>query len=120
MFSLIRRSSLPCLLGLTALAFTGLGVRAQTPFRSGLTRGQFNNVAALSSLYGSIGGLGLNPSAGLGSLATLNANPYSVGGLANSGYGSSGQNPYGSYYEDPNGAYLRGGAQVIDSQGRFL
>jgi hypothetical protein len=52
-------------------------------------------------------------------LATLNANPYAAGGLANSGYGS-GQNPYGSYYEDPNGAYLRGGAQVIDSQGRFM
>ncbi len=120
MLNLTRRSWLMCLLGCTALALSGLGVHAQTLNGSRLNQRQFNNVAALSSLYGSIGSFGLNPSLGLSSLATLSANPYGAGGLANSAYGGAGQNPYGSYYEDPNGAYLRGLGQVTDSQGRFM
>jgi hypothetical protein len=122
MLGLTRRPWLAGVLGLTALAFTGPGVRGQTPLRSGLTQQQFNNVAALSRLSMSIGGFGFNPYAGLGnsagaalygsSLANLSANPYAAGSQAGS--------PYGSYYEDPNGAYLRGSAQVIDSQGRIM
>jgi hypothetical protein len=121
MFSLAKRSWLLYMLGLTALVLAGPRGRAQTSFRSGLTQPQFNNVAALSSLYGSIGAFGLNPSAGLGSLASLSSNPYGAGSLGAGAYGGgTGQNPYGTYYEDPNGAYLRGSAQVLDSQGRLM
>jgi hypothetical protein len=116
MSRLTRHPWATCLLSLAALAFTRPGARAQLPLNSAAYFRQLNGLGAA---------LALNPLSGLGgvgsaaSLAGLSANPYGAGGLAN-GLSGGGYNPYGSYYEDPNGAYLRGGAQVITSQGRFM
>ena len=62
--------------------------------------------------------------------ATLSAsltNPYasltsSYGGAANpySGYGSSYSSPYSSYYETPIGGFMRGTADVVTSQGKWM
>jgi hypothetical protein len=59
--------------------------------------------------------------------AALTTNPYSntSAGYGASGLGSSTQNPYGgsgygSYYESIPGAYLRGTADLITSQGKWL
>ncbi len=120
----LARPWVTCLLGLAALAVTGSVVRGQTPMRSRLTQQQFDNLAALSRLYMPTGAFGVNPDVGLGihggtgllggSLANLYANPSGAGTPANNPYGS------GTGYEDPNGAILWGGAQTIDSLGRFL
>jgi hypothetical protein len=54
--------------------------------------------------------------------ASLYSNPYSSMYANSPGYDSSGYNPYyGGYnYYDLYGGYLRGGADVINAQGRFL
>ncbi len=120
MLSLTRRPWGTCLLGLAALAFTGPAVRGQ------MTPRQMNNLATFGRMnfgLNPLAGLGIYGGAGLsgGSLASLYANPNGTGALANNAYGgTSGQNPYGTYYEDPFGAFLRGGASVIDSQGRLM
>ena len=49
--------------------------------------------------------------------ATLAANPYATSPGYDSSYSS--YSPYSSYY-DPYSGYLRGGADVINAQGRFL
>src|SRR5438309_995503 len=113
MSRLTRRPWAACLLGLAALAFTRPGACAQSPLLTAAYLRQLNGLGAA---------MAFNPLAGLGgvggaaSLAGLYGSPYGAGGLAN-GLSGGGNNPYGSYYEDPNGAYLRGGAQVITSQG---
>jgi len=66
-----------------------------------------------------------NPYAGaaVNPYASLYANPYAS--LASSGYGGSpgydgAYNPYMYNYYDPYSGYLRGGADVINAQGRFM
>lgn len=114
-------------------------VQAQNPYfqvRPGLTPQQYNYNMALygRALAGySPYGFGVNPYAGYGALpgsyAGMYSTPYGSGPASMTStpysdpYSSSGssQNPYyPNYYENPYGSYLRGGAAVIDSQGRFL
>jgi hypothetical protein len=72
-------------------------------------------------------GPGVAPGAGglpFGAGATLLTNPYGGGGSSPGYDGSSfSSNPYSYYpysYENPYGSYLRGAADVINAQGRFL
>ena len=64
----------------------------------------------------------MNPMANLpavtatGPYATIQTNPIASGGAYDGGY----QNPYQYSYADPYGGYLRGAADVINAQGRFL
>jgi hypothetical protein len=121
MFSLTRRPWVAFLLGLTVLAWIRPVARAQVWSNPGITLPQLNGLGSSLAVnpYGGLGNYG-----GAAALASLYANPYGAAGLANGAYGGYGtgygQSPYGTYYEDPNGAILRGGAQVTDSQGRFL
>jgi hypothetical protein len=71
----------------------------------------------------------VNPYAALatnpfGGAATLATNPYGGYSPGLDGGASLYNNPYGGYYpysyENPLGSYLRGGADVINAQGRFM
>jgi hypothetical protein len=68
----------------------------------------------------------VNPGAA-NQFASLYANPYATGAAYGSSYsnpylsGYGGYGGYGSYgYYDPYNGYLRGGADVITAQGRFM
>jgi hypothetical protein len=68
-------------------------------------------------------GMATNPYASLYSnpYASMVANPYASNPYATSpGYDNSSYNPYMYSYPDPYSGYLRGGADVINAQGRFL
>jgi len=145
MFRLRKWIGVTVVLGLTLLAFRIPKAAAQTPdfqVRRGLTIRQaayniatlgqalsfvppytlgFNpyprivaNPLAASPLSAYAGGVA-NPYASLYA-ASLYSNPY----MSSPGYGSGYYNPYmyGSY--DPYSGYLRGGADVINAQGRFM
>ncbi len=117
MFSLTRRIGAVAIVGLATLAFDVPRVFAQNPYfqvRPGLTLQQYTLLAQAA-----------NPYAALAPRAALVNNPY-MGSLdAASMYSNPYSNPYSSpytswWYEDPYGAYLRGGAEVIGAQGRFM
>jgi hypothetical protein len=87
--------------------------------------GNLNTTAGLTGLNGAAlttGGLGG------GTLATGFGGGYGGLGSSGGGYGSSpygggggyGGGGYGGYYEDPYAGYLRGVADVTNSQGRYL
>jgi hypothetical protein len=80
------------------------------PFSGGSLNG-VGGGAALSTYGGSLLGAG-----GYGG-ASLSTGGYGAGGSPYDGYGGAG---YGGYYEDPFSGYLRGTADVTNSQGRFL
>jgi hypothetical protein len=145
MFRQRKRIGVAMVLGLTLLAFHAPKVQAQTPdfqIRRGLTvRQAAYNIATLGQALSFVPPytLGFNPyprvqvnpgvNPLLNSYATPYANLYSSMYAASlysnpyagsAGYGSSSYNPsmYGSY--DPYSGYLRGGADVINAQGRFM
>jgi hypothetical protein len=150
MFSSFKRIGVAALLGLAAMGSVVPEVRAQSPYfqvRPGLTLQQYAyNVATVRAAFGlpTMGnnpyvagfnpyvGAAYNPGIGAAynpyaslysnpymSTATLSTNPYGTGSPGSDG--SSGYNPYyPSYYENPYGSYLRGGADVINAQGKFM
>jgi hypothetical protein len=128
-------------LGIGTLALSVPAARAQSPYfqvRPGLSLQQYafnlatvgralSNFPPYSSFNSPFARFG-NYGAALSPYANMNAyaNPYasmyanpSGGGDPNSAY-SNGYGGYNWWYEDPNGAYLRGAAEVINSQGRFM
>ena len=105
MFTSLKHITLPVLAVCLALGPTALAGRAQN--------------------YGGnySGSSPQNPN-GTG-FASLFQNPYGAAGSSN-GYGGNGGSGYGSngyggnYSEDPSGAYLRGAAELMNSQGKWL
>jgi hypothetical protein len=75
--------------------------------------------ASLAANYGS-------PYAGLASPYGGYANPYSTASLTSTGYGGyggygeGGYGGYGGYYESPIGGYMRGTADIVTSQGKWM
>jgi hypothetical protein len=59
-----------------------------------------------------------SPYGGYSTMTSAAGLPGSVGSGYGGGYG--GYSPYYPYYEDPFGGYLRGGADVINAQGKFM
>ncbi len=92
--------------GTTGTLTTAGSMFTGSPF--GLYAGGVSGAALAAGAYG--GGYG----GGYGA-ALQTGSPY--GGGYGGGYGSSG---YGGYYEDPYTGYLRGAAQVTNSQGQYL
>ena len=134
----------------TALVFLCLAapaVQAQNPYfqvRPGLTPQQYNNMALYgravqqqylnNAAFGYASGWGMNPYAGYaappagsasmytspyGGAASMTSSPYEGSVYGPYGPGSY-YNPYQPYNIDPYGGYMRGGADVIAAQGRFL
>ena len=122
--------------------FRGGGTNVSSPqqnFNRGITGQVSPSAAAFAALYP-----GLNPSANPGSFAgagaaTASTSPLaSLSGLSNpyaslatnpygaSGIGSYSQSPYGgsgygtNYYESPEGGFLRGTADLMSAQGRWM
>lgn len=147
MFSSTKRSGVAVILGLALLALSALEARAQRAnpnyqVRPGLTLRQAAfNIATIGQAFSNVPpyALGFNPyvraavygggpsfgnqaAGGLANpYASLYANPYGLGAGYGAGYDASGYgNPYLSSYYDPYYGYLRGGADVINSQGKFL
>jgi hypothetical protein len=148
MFRLRKWIGVAVVLALTLLAFRAPKAAAQTPdwqVRRGLTiRQAAYNIATLGQALSFVPPytLGFNPypriqvnpvNPLMNPYATASANPYASLYAANAaslysnpyatsggGYGNGYYNPYmyGSY--DPYGGYLRGGADVINAQGRFM
>jgi hypothetical protein len=137
MFRLRKWIGVAMALGLTLLAFRAPEAAAQSPgfqVRRGLTIGQAAyNIATLGQALSFVPPytLGFNPyprvvvnPGAANQFASLYSNPYAT----SAGYGSSYYSPYlsgyggyGSYgYYDPYNGYLRGGADVITAQGRFM
>jgi hypothetical protein len=146
MLSVTKRIGLAAVLGLAVLVGAGPRANAQNlqyfQLRPGLTVQQYtHNLAAIGQALQNVppyafgfnpyrGGGGFSPyAAALNNQAALYSSPY-LGGYANpyntaslSSYGNGGYGGgYGSYpyYEDPAAGYLRGGAEVINAQGRFM
>ncbi len=135
MFSFPKRIGVMGSLGLAVWALTVTQAQGQSPFfqvRPGLTLQQHAfNIATMGRALSfvppyalginpfpqvAIGGPGfsaLTPFSPYGGTGTLTTNPY-----ATSSFGSA----YGYSYYDPYGfnGYLRGGAEVINAQGRFM
>lgn len=129
------------LAGVLALVLlTVPAVQAQNPYfqvRPGLTPQQYQQGGGLYGQFQNpyaASGFGFNPYAGYpsmpGGYGSIYSSPYSGGGgsMTSTPY-SGGNAPYnqGAYYNpyapssyDPAGSYLRGGADVIDSQARYL
>jgi hypothetical protein len=149
MFRLRKWIGVAVILGLMLLALGTQKANAQVPGyvvspRRGLTlRQAAYNVATLGQALSFVPpyALGFNPyprivtnpviapitnpyaGAGINPYASLYANPYAS--LTSNAYGTSPgydnsyYNPYYNYW-DPYGGYLRGGADVINAQGRFM
>ncbi len=149
MFSSMKRIGVAGQLGLILSALAVSEVHGQSPFfqvRPGLTLQQaafniatlgraasfvpphalgFNPFTPFASPFLGPYGPGVAPGGGgfpFGAGGTLLTNPYGGGGFGTgfdgSSFSSSPYYPY--YYENPFGSYLRGGADVINAQGRFL
>jgi hypothetical protein len=129
MFRLRKRIGVMVVLGLTLVAFSAPKADAQLPgwqIRRGLTLQQAAfNIRTLGQARSFIPPftLGFNPyprvvvNPGVANpYASLTSSPYAT----SAGYDNSNYNPYASSYYDPYGGYLRGGADVINAQGRFL
>jgi hypothetical protein len=132
MFQLRKRIGVAVILAVTSPAFGTLKVNAQSPgfvlppHQRGLTLGQATfNIARIGQALSFIPPytLGFNPyprvvvnSGGGNPYASLTSTPYAT----TAGYDSSYYNPYSSSYYDPFNGYLRGGADVINAQGRFM
>jgi hypothetical protein len=132
MFQLRKRIGVAVILAVTSPAFGTLKVNAQSPgfvlppHQRGLTLGQATfNIARIGQALSFIPPytLGFNPyprtvvnSGGGNPYASLTSSPYAT----SAGYDNSYYNPYSSSYYDPFNGYLRGGADVINAQGRFM
>jgi hypothetical protein len=94
---------------------------AQSPvFRAGagLTAQQFASRAVFAPPQFSASGFA-SPFAALANSSLAATNPYAS--LVSNPYGAGAYSPYGyGYWEDPAGAYLKGAAQVINSQGQLM
>src|SRR5207245_176411 len=148
MFRLNKWIGVAVVVGLTSLAFGTQKANAQSPgfvlppHQRGLTlRQSAFNIATIGQAFSFVPpyALGFNPyprvvsSPGISPLASpyagaaanpyaaLYANPYASNAYGTSpGYDNSYNNPYMSSYYDPYSGYLRGGADVINAQGRFM
>ena len=128
MFRMTKRIGIMVILGLSLLAESSRKANAQLPgfqIRRGLTlRQSAFNIATIGQALSFVPPytLGFNPyprvvvNPGVGNpYASLTSNPYAT----SPGYGDS-YSPYGYGNYDLYGGYLRGGADVINAQGRFL
>ncbi len=131
MFSSRKRMGVVAVLGLILSAIVPPKAEAQRPnpnylLTPGLSvRQAAFNIATIGQAYSHVPAyaLGFNPYVRRASYSfgapgvnpSSYANPYAT----SPGYDSSYASPYSSYY-DPYSGYLRGGADVINAQGRFL
>jgi len=137
MLSLTKRFCLVAICGLAGFTLNLEEALGQNPYfqvRPGLTLQQYTyNLATVGNTLARVQANSLGyRAAALGSTASpyagAYANPYASAAMYSNGYSaglysSPYSNPYmygNPYYNDPYGGYLRGGADVINSQGQFM
>ncbi len=131
MLSTIKRAVIAGVAGLALLAVRAGTLSAQVTPRPGLTPQQYYfNLAALGALANAGPAAFVSPFAAAAPAATLYANQLGAATMTSNPYAASPYtDPYSTMYSnpyyyptyfDPYGGYLRGAADVINAQGRFM